>query len=74
VHIVCSAPHGRRSTVLDVAVADLIVGDQRPDGPEFVPELPDTARHAGLRMAACGRVARTVRREVDTTTVLERVS
>jgi Glycosyl transferase family 2 len=74
VHIVCSGPQGRRSTVLDASVAELIVGEQMPDGPEFVPELLDTARHAGLRMAAHGRVARAVRHDSETTTVLERVS
>ena len=52
-----------------------MVGEQAPDGPAFVPELPDTVDHAGVRLAAVGRVAApaTVVLDVESTVVLERV-
>ncbi|ROP32072.1 glycosyltransferase [Couchioplanes caeruleus] len=56
-HIVCLAAEGQRLTVMDKTVAELLFGDELPDGPGFVPALPDTPRHAGLRMAAHGRTA-----------------
>jgi hypothetical protein len=74
VHIVCVAEHGPQATVLEAAVAELVVGEQLPDGPDFAPQLLDTARHAGLRMTAYGRVARAVRVDVETTVALQRVS
>jgi hypothetical protein len=74
-HVVCLAPGGRRSTVLDVSAAAVILAEQAPDGPLFVPELPDTAGHAGLRIVAAGRIAAAVRADLETeiTNVLERV-
>ena len=51
-HIVCAAAEGQRVTVLETPVAKLLFDDGLPDGPGFVPALPDTVRHAGLRMAA----------------------
>lgn len=74
VHVVCLAPHGRRCTVLDASVAELIVGEQAPQGPDFVPQLPDTARHAGVRMAAYGCVAQAAGVHAGATVLLERVS
>ena len=53
-HIVCAAAEGQRLTVVETPVARLLFDDGLPDGPGFVPRLPDTARHAGLRMAATG--------------------
>jgi glycosyltransferase involved in cell wall biosynthesis len=70
-HVVCVAPHGCRCSVFDAGTAALVVGEQLPDGPGFVPHLPDTARHAGLRMTFPGHAVRVSR--ADATVVLQRV-
>ncbi|GGQ40372.1 glycosyltransferase [Couchioplanes azureus] len=71
-HIVCLAAEGQRLTVMDRTVAELLFDDELPDGPGFAPALPDTPRHAGLRMAAHGRTTTAV--SVESTVVLPRVT
>ncbi|WP_203783633.1 glycosyltransferase family 2 protein [Paractinoplanes rishiriensis] len=73
-HVVCLGSRGRRSTVLEVSAAATIVREQAPDGPGFVPDLPDSVWHAGLRIAAVGRVAGPARADLETTAVVERVA
>jgi hypothetical protein len=63
-HVACAPA----ATVLDVTTADLIVGGLAPDGPMFVPDLPDSVRHAGLRLAAFGRVAGPALADLETAT------
>jgi glycosyl transferase family 2 len=74
-HMVCPAVAGGRITLLDPPTATLVVGDQAPDGPGFVPELPDTVDHAGVRLAAVGRVAAPTLSapDVESTVLLDRV-
>jgi hypothetical protein len=69
-HIVCTGG----LTVLETSVAVLIVGDDRPDGPGFVPRLPDTPKHAGLRMTAHGSAVPGPGEDIETTVVLVRVA
>ncbi|MFI5494842.1 glycosyltransferase family A protein [Actinoplanes sp. NPDC051859] len=75
-HIVCLAAEGQRLTVMDQPVAELLFTDELPTGPGFVPALPDTARHAGLRMAAHGRIPAgdLDRIEQDSTLILPRIT
>jgi len=68
-HVVCAG----RATLLDTAAAVVVLEAQSPAGPDFVPDLPDTAGHAGLRIAAVGRVAARTPVRADATAVLERV-
>jgi hypothetical protein len=70
-HIVCTSTPGSALTVLETAVAALIVGEELPDGPGFVPRLTDTPRHAGLRMTAHGSVAPGPVEDIETTVVLK---
>jgi hypothetical protein len=72
-HVVCLGSRGRRSTVLEVSAAETIVREQAPAGPGFVPDLPDSVWHAGLRIAAAGRVTGPARVDL-TTAVVERVA
>ncbi|MEV6597198.1 glycosyltransferase [Actinoplanes sp. NPDC051346] len=73
-HIVCLAAEGQRLTVMDKPVAELLFDDELPDGPGFVPTLSDTPRHAGLRMAAHGRIATGAPDDWDRTLILPRVT
>ncbi|GAA2548001.1 hypothetical protein GCM10010435_16680 [Winogradskya consettensis] len=68
-HIVCLGPAGRRLTVLQRAVAELLFSDELPDDAGFVPRLRDIPRHAGIRMAAHGSSRATA---VDATLVRSR--
>ncbi|WP_432830741.1 glycosyltransferase [Dactylosporangium sp. CA-092794] len=57
IHVVSVRSGGRHFTAMDSGIAAMIVGDEMPGGPDFVPKPRDTAGYAGLRMAAYGTVA-----------------
>jgi hypothetical protein len=69
-HIVCTTTPGSSLTVLETGVAALLVAEDLPDGPGFVPVLTDTPRHAGLTMIAHGSVPPEPAADLETTVVL----
>jgi hypothetical protein len=74
-HVVCPAAPGRL-TLMDAPTAALVLREQAPDGPSFVPALPDTVDHAGVRLAAVGQVPAPAgtRTDAESTAVLARVA